>query len=295
MNLTDFHVYAGDFWQLADDMRALLVRRPMEPGVDVAATFSEPKKLAAYLAQNGVRRAVVLAECGPGSNFSIDGRMIARFCRGNPIFVPFGNINPHFHDTVAEWEHSVALGIHGFKFYPAGHSFDPLADEMQQVYRRCERFAMPVMFHTGLTAQRDASEAFIRPRDFIPILDRYPDLAVILAHAGKPVWHEEALEVIKRFPNCYLDTALVDPATVAALLDAAPQVAERVLFGSDWPVCGPYSSVVEGLLAQALDQQTREGLMGGNADRLLDHLLAEQDRRGLSVWSQAPAGMAHAG
>lgn len=240
--IIDFHVHAGKFELLRDDIQDLLRRRPVEPDIDVTRVFSEPRLMEAYLKRNDVVKAVVLAECGPGTNFSIDSRMIAEFVGSNPFFVPFGSINPNVHESVAEWERSERLGVQGFKFYPADHGFDALREDMMEVYKRCERASMPVIFHTGLTAQRDASQQFIRPTEFVPIFEACPELIVILAHAGKPHWYDEAFEVVRSFANVHVDTALVDPQALLPYVE--DDVASRkVIFGSDWPVCGSYSAV----------------------------------------------------
>ena len=49
MNIIDFHVHAGDFYRLREDIPGLLTRRPLEPDVNVADVFSLPaaKKPAA--------------------------------------------------------------------------------------------------------------------------------------------------------------------------------------------------------------------------------------------------------
>ena len=269
--ITDFHVHAGDFLMLSDDIQGLLTRFPFESGIDVREVFSNAGRMEAYLRRNGVTRAVVLAECGPGTNFTIDSTVIAEFCRHSPVFfIPFGSINPNFHASpAAEWEVGAAAGIRGYKFYPADHGFDALLPSMMEVYGRCEAAGLPVMFHTGLTAQRDASERFIRPEEFRVIIESFPSLPVILAHAGKPYWVDQALEYALRFDNVFLDTALVDPAVVAGLLVREPEVAGKLLFGSDWPVSGSYTALIERYMSSDVGPRWRNALFSDNANRLL--------------------------
>src|SRR5690242_12265554 len=143
--MIDFHVHAGNFHRLRDDIQGLLTRRPFEEGVDITEVFSRPAKMEEYLRGHGVERAVVLAEPGPGTNFSIDSEMITEFASKSSMFVPFGSINPNFHDVAAELEKSLRLGVKGFKFYPADHFFDPYSDAMMRVYAACERYGLPVI------------------------------------------------------------------------------------------------------------------------------------------------------
>jgi uncharacterized protein len=287
MAIIDFHVHAGNFHRLRDDIQALLTKRPMEPGTDVGEIFSQPAQLDAYLKRNGVVRAVVIAECGPGTNFSIDSRMIADFTRDKDDLVPFGSINPNYHTPLAEWENSVTLGVRGFKFYPADHSFNPFMPAMLEVYQRCAEYGLPVIFHTGLTAQRDASQEFIRPNDFLPLIERFPDLVVILAHAGKSYWHQEAFELVLRHPNAYVDTALVDPNVIRDVCSTRPEVADKILFGSDWPVSGSYSTLLARYAGLGIPEDMLHRIQFDNGERLLNTIFAVQAKRHIGVRSAA--------
>jgi uncharacterized protein len=273
MSMIDFHVHAGDFYQLRDDIQGLLKARPMEPDQDVRTVFSSREALEAYLSAQGVTRAIVLAECGPGTNFSITSEMIARLVGDSDMLIPFGSINPNYHaNPVDEWQRSVAVGVRGFKFYPADHSFNPHTAGMMEVYRLCAEAGLPVVFHTGTTAQRDALEQYIHPHEFLPILEANPDLVCVLAHAGKPDWCEEALAMTERFPNCYVDTALVGLNRLIDLgLETRP-ARHKVLFGSDWPVCGGYTQLMGRLEQTSMSAGLRQAIMHDNAAALLARL-----------------------
>lgn len=273
MNIIDFHVHAGDFYQLREDIQGLLKARPMEPDQDVRTVFSSRQALEAYLSAQGVRRAIVLAECGPGTNFSITSEMIARLVGDSTMLIPFGSINPNYHhNPVDEWQRSVALGVRGFKFYPADHSFDPYTPGMMEVYRLCAEAGLPVVFHTGSTAQKDALPLYIHPHEFLGILEANPDLVCVLAHAGKPDWCEEALAMTERFANCYVDTALVAVNRLVDLgLETRP-ARHKVLFGSDWPVCGGYTQLMARVALTEMSPGLRQAIMHDNAAALLARL-----------------------
>ncbi|WP_416398890.1 amidohydrolase family protein [Allohahella sp. A8] len=276
MDIIDFHVHAGSFPLLRDDIQGLLTNFPFETDVDVKEVFSNPVFLKAYLQKLGVKRAVVLAECGPGTNYSIDSKLIAEFCKADPFFIPFGNINPNHHESpVDEWKKGRELGIKGYKFYPADHDFDPFIDSMWEVYGLCERAGQPIMFHTGLTGQRDASQRFIRPSELRSLVEKYPDLRVVFAHGGKPNWYTEALEMATQYENVFLDTALVPPADVVDWIKYSPTIQNKVLFGSDLPVSGGYSKLLEKYQASELTEAAREAIFFGNASRLLSIELNE--------------------
>src|SRR5690606_8200676 len=125
------------------------------------------------------------------------------------------------------------------------------------------------MFHAGLTAQRDATQLYIRPDDYRRLVETFPRLRVVFAHGGKPTWYDEALDMACRYENVYLDTALVPPGTVVEWLLTRQDVQSKVLFGSDLPVCGSYSAVRDGMLGAGFDEAALADILGGNASRLL--------------------------
>jgi predicted TIM-barrel fold metal-dependent hydrolase len=277
MKIIDFHVHAGNFALLRDDIQELITRRPMESSVDVTDVFSNPNSLEKYLHNNEVYQAVILAECGPGTNYTIDSQMIANFSQDQEGFIPFGSINPNHHDPNAEFWKSLRLGIKGFKFYPADHGFNALRDDMQYIYGLCETLGLPVLFHTGLTAQKDTEQQFIRPIEFKPLAEKYPDLILILAHGGKPHWYDEASELVETFPNVYIDTALIDPLSLKEVFPNLESIYPKILFGSDWPVAGSYSALLEKYQQANLPQSILSAIFHENAERVLNQALKKQE------------------
>ncbi|MBQ4848298.1 MULTISPECIES: amidohydrolase family protein [unclassified Pseudoalteromonas] len=269
-NIIDFHIHVGDFPLLREDIQGLIQKIPLEPGAEVTELFSNGNAMSKYLDNAGVSTGIILAECGPGTNYSITSEMIATRCDGNDSLLPFGSINPNFHkDTVAEFHKSIEVGVRGFKFYPADHDFDALSSEMMEIYRLCEEKSLVIMFHTGFTAQKDTEQKYCNPADFIPILETYPDLAVVFCHAGKPHWYQEAVEVITEYPNAFVDTALVPVDVVSNMVQENPEIIDKVLFGSDWPVCGNYEALVKKYLNSGLSEIQLQKIMRTNALSLL--------------------------
>ncbi|MCF7516425.1 amidohydrolase [Pseudoalteromonas sp. L23] len=269
-NIIDFHIHAGDFPQLREDIQDLIQKIPLENGADVKELFSNGEAMSAYLQNAGVSTGIILAECGPGTNYSITSEMIANRCKDNNSLVPFGSVNPNYHkDPIAEFHKSIEAGVRGFKFYPADHGFDALSSDMMEIYKLCEQHGVVIMFHTGFTAQKDTEQMYCNPADFIPIFEACPELAVVLCHAGKPHWYKESVEVITKYPNAFIDTALVPIDVVTELVRSNPKVVDKVLFGSDWPVCGNYEALVERYLHSGLSEVQLQKIMRTNALSLL--------------------------
>jgi predicted TIM-barrel fold metal-dependent hydrolase len=193
-------------------------------------------------------------------------------------------VNPNWHPSpLLEWERSVQAGVRGFKFYPADHAFDPITDPMMAVYQACEQQALPVVFHTGSTAQKDTEQRFIHPHEFLPIVESFPQLNIVLAHAGKPDWCAEALDMTERYPQVYVDTGLVSLSSLVALGLEQREARFKVLFGSDWPVCGSYEALLKRHADVQMSEVLRQQIFHDNAA----NLLADMEKK----WVQPKSGV----
>lgn len=100
---------------------------------------------------------------------------------------------------------------------------------------------LAVQFHTGWTAAYGGSTRYPYQapwhwtENMGNFMAMYPQLKVILAHAGGSTGEPdgfEALRLLYSFDNCYFDTSKTTPEIVTEAVRGAG--AERVLFGTDW-------------------------------------------------------------
>ena len=116
------------------------------------------------------------------------------------------------------------------------------------------------------------------------VLERHPDLRVLLAHGGGAVlalrgrlrhgWAnvaaagtrltESPIDSLRRF---YYDTVVFDPAVLRDLVAFAG--AERVLLGSDYPFDMAGECPADTVAAAGLDAEAARAILGANAARLL--------------------------
>ncbi|MCQ2330471.1 MAG: amidohydrolase family protein [Paludibacteraceae bacterium] len=113
--------------------------------------------------------------------------------------------------------HWRCLKIHGYM-----HSWSE--NEIEQVITQAQQMNIPILFHTGGRAESDAGS-------YLTICQRHPEQIFVLAHA-RPI--EQALAVMKAYPNVYADTAFTPIDAVKQLIDEG--FASRVLFGTDYPL-----------------------------------------------------------
>lgn len=236
----DFHVHVGDVQRLRGDIRDLLMQQKAERDFDLETLFSSPRELVRYLRREGVEKAVILAEDGPGTNHHITTDYVCDFRdaagEDGAMLIPFGCMNPkRTADILGKYEADRRRGVAGYKLYPADHDFDPVSDVLMRFYARLERDELVLMFHTGSTAQEDGVDAYGNPDIFRPILEAFPKLTVVMAHAGKPIFCAEAERCAREFENCYLDTAFIPAHKLLSYQPNLEEISHKVLFGSDWP------------------------------------------------------------
>jgi uncharacterized protein len=273
--IIDFHVHAGDYGSLRPDIRRLLEGTSDRRDFDLKTLFSAPKALGPYLRAEGISRAVLLADEGPGVNFVPTTDFICDFRDASgetgDFFMVFGNINPNrTKDIMAKYRSDKQRGIRGYKLYPADHNFAPVTPELMEFYRALEADNMILMFHTGTTGQEDGVDEYGDPRLFVPILDECPQLAVVFAHAGKPIWCDVAADLAGRYPNLYLDTAFIKPEKLLEYLPNLADIADKVIFGSDWPVGVPsLSGHIAQISALGLPKEALNKILHDNAATVL--------------------------
>ncbi|HYC11681.1 MAG TPA: amidohydrolase family protein [Nitrososphaerales archaeon] len=164
----------------------------------------------------------------------------------------------------------VLLGY--FRVFATDKVFDRL-------YRYAEEEGLPVMFHTGDTADSRGSLAHSHPLTLDALANSRPGLKIVACHFGNP-WIEEVAELIYKHENFYADvsglavggTSYSDKyiGWLVNKLDGAIYFAggaDKVIFGTDYPVTS-HSSALE--LVSRLDVSSRDKkkILSGNAERV---------------------------
>lgn len=105
--------------------------------------------------------------------------------------------------------------------------------------------------------------------DMREMLACHRDTVFIAAHPGDHDRVETHIGLMRKFDNLYLDlsgTGLFRLGLVKHLVNRVG--AERILFGSDYPICNP-RMYVQGVLGEDISQADKEKILCGNAERLL--------------------------
>lgn len=164
---------------------------------------------------------------------------------------------------------------------------DRLAEDKANwpLFETCARLGLPVWIHTVNTWSEKHPSDFCHPSHADRVACQFPELKIILGHGGWP-WVAEAVAVAWRHENVYIEPSafrwkyLATPGSgwEPLLRYGDTTIADKVLFGSLWPVVGtPLGVAIDEAKALPLKPETLEKWMRLNARRLYG--LGEPARR----------------
>ncbi len=211
----------------------------------------------------GVDRYVVHSVATtPGQTAAIND-FIAGICRENPGVSGFATIHPDQQNMEAEIERAFRMGLRGVKIHSDMQKVALDDPRLFRLYEIIEGRA-PLLAHTG-----DRRFDYSNPVRLLRVLDAFPRLAVIGAHLGGwSVWPEAvgALKGRDVLVDCSSSFYALPPEQSLAIIRAYG--AERVLFGSDYPMWDP-GAELSVLRKLGLSRAETELILHENAERLL--------------------------
>lgn len=125
--------------------------------------------------------------------------------------------------------------------YPADHEL------LEPVWEALSASGTPVVLHAG---SGPAPGEHTGPASVRRVLERWPNLTLIIAHLGMPEY-DEFMDIAEEFENVYLDTTMVfvdffEQPDID--LNRLLTLQDRVVFGSDFPnIPYPYAHQAEAL------------------------------------------------
>jgi predicted TIM-barrel fold metal-dependent hydrolase len=216
-----------------------------------------------------VDKAVLIAQPPYLSN-----DLLLEICQDNPALVPAVNIPSGTPKPGSALKAFHKKGAKILKIHPAMDGEGVESSRYRALLKSASELGLPVILHTGCVhshvVYKDPSQG--KAERFAPWFANYPDLKFILAHMNI---HEPsvALDLAEEYPNLHVDTSWQPAETIG---EAVRRIgADRVLFGSDWPLVG--NNMVVGLkriqecvsMGMITDEQSRL-ILGENAIKLLD-------------------------
>jgi uncharacterized protein len=152
------------------------------------------------------------------------------------------------------------------------HATDP---RLTAVWSRLEAERIPAVVHASAVYGVDGGDEYCGPDALRALLDRHPDLLLVVAHLGMPD-HDGFLQLAEEVPTLRLDPsmALTEPSFgepyPGELLPRLAALQDRLLFGSDFPtIPHHYAAQVRGLARLGLDEEGLRGVLHDHAAELL--------------------------
>lgn len=241
----------------------------------LAYTLDELLKL---MKRNGIAQGLLLSPpLRTGS--PLPNEQVVELCRRSG-----GRLSPVFTaaPTAAAVRSVVAMAkkhrasLKGFKVllgYVRVYANDPVFGAL---YDYAEREGLPVMFHTGDTADSRGSLVHAHPLTLDALANARPRLRIVACHFGNP-WIEDVGELIYKHPNVYADTSGLAVGGsrysekysewLRRKLEGAIYYAggtDKVIFGSDYPVT-PQSAALQLVNRLQIDAADREKVLFRNA------------------------------
>jgi predicted TIM-barrel fold metal-dependent hydrolase len=276
MPVFDIHLHVQP-WSMVRRDALDLIDDPAHAGA--REILASAASVLRYLDSEGVERACCVNYVSPdvmGFTREVND-WIADFTRAHRHrLLPVGSVNPlHEADAGAETRRVLDLGIRMIKVHPPHQLFSPNAyrtdlPQLAHVYRECESRGIPVMFHTGTSVFPSARNVFADPMPVDDVAVDFPRLTIILAHAGRPLYGETAFFLARRHPNVHLDLSGIPPKALGRYVPRLAEVADKVLWGSDWPAPGVTSlrKNIDDFRALRYGQAIERKVLWENASRM---------------------------
>jgi predicted TIM-barrel fold metal-dependent hydrolase len=168
---------------------------------------------------------------------------VARYCREFPDrLIPFGSVHPRFtQNAAADMDYVCGtLGLRAIKIHPPhqlvyANEYERGQDNLRTIYAKAEAFGVPVTIHTGTSIFPGARNKFARPMDIDDVAVDFPNLTILIAHGGRPLYMDEAFFLVRRFKNVFLEISGIPPLKLLEYFPRLEEVADKTVYGSDWP------------------------------------------------------------
>ena len=215
----------------------------------------------------GIDKAMCLATAAVPKHVAGTNRFIGSIDRSR--FIPFGTVHPGL-SVEENLKHLQDNGIPGVKLHPLFQDLSLGDPKVHDILRGLAEAGIVVLTHAGAGGDEAANERGA-PRHIVSIVDSIPNLTLIACYFGGYHLLDEAEQRVVG-SRVILETswppsmADLDRDRIRALIER--HGADRVVFGSDWPMTDPAVEIA-GIRALGLAPKDEDAVLGGNLATLL--------------------------
>ncbi len=178
----------------------------------------------------------------------------------NGKYIPGIHVHPHYKDESIEMlndAHSIGINLVG-ELVPYYHGWESYYEGyMADIYSEIDRLNMTVSLHTQCEESIEKA------------LKEFKNITFVLAHPREKEDFYAHIERIKKYDNCYIDLSGSGLFRYGMLKTLVNEVgSERILFGSDYPICNP-KMYVQAVDFEKISDREKENIYCENARRIL--------------------------
>jgi uncharacterized protein len=218
--------------------------------------------------------AIVIARRDDPATGGTNDAVLATAAGTDGFLIPVVSVHPHDGAAaLAELERVAAAGARMLKLHPNTQQFDVADDLVTAVVRRAGALGMLVLFDGWSPFDAD------QPGKFIRLAMACPETRLVLAHLNGPGFTDLLVyETVARY-SWWPGNVYHDLSVVAEMFAGGPYAehltwvvrrigTDRMLYGSDWPLCDP-ATALGALRSLAFTDDEERQILHDNAAALL--------------------------
>jgi len=278
--ITDVHIHVQPFDQLKPAALEVMRKGAGDRLEFLLALMHDPKLLLSVMDEDGIDRVGMVNYPSPDvMGFSeATNDFAARYAEADRRrLLPYGGVDPLTTlNATRSVEHLLEIGTRVLKIHPchmkvAANAYTDGLNSLSDIYRLCEERGLPVMIHTGTSIFPGARSKYGNPMEIDDVAIDFPDLRIIMAHGGRPLYMKEAFFILRRHANVWLDISGIPPKRLLEYFPRLSELSRRVLWGTDWPSpgVGRMRTNVDQFLALSLGEPLERAVLETNPKAIL--------------------------
>ena len=221
---------------------------PMYEAAKLVPNLPTINGLKTQMKDNDIEKAVVIT-LNEDCDILAGLKLLKKIGDEHPDLIGISGIYPEMEDEeIMALRQSIEDGsVSGIKIYPSYYPYYPNDSTYAPVYDLALKYDLPVIIHTGAVMSGFSGKVYQKyalPIHVDDLAVDYPDLRILMAHAGYP-WIIDAAQVAYKNENVSFDLSGLKEGNVNStkLLDkhimwALDYVDDdtKYMYGSDWPL-----------------------------------------------------------
>jgi len=231
----------------------------------------DPDRFDAYLAEEGVDVALVLAEYSPKVTGIQPVEDLLPLTAHSDRMRLVANVNPHLHHPVEEeLARQLDLGAVACKVHPVHAGFPANDRAMYPAYALCQQAGIPLVVHCGTSTFPGSMNVYADPILLDDVLRDFRSLQVVLAHGGRGWWYDAAAFLALSHERVWIELSGLPPSRLRDYYarQGWSRLTRKMIFGTDWPGVPGIARNARAVAALCPSDEVAALVLAGNAARV---------------------------